>query len=116
MRLANISWRLPGRFSGCEGETVQPRLWNFYSGRPRKSAEEERAGEPRPRTSPKGQWRDGVKEEKNVERRLDRGVLETRGGALVWRRTEEGPFDGSSCSRGALGDAQKVSEKNLLTL
>lgn len=50
-----------------------------------------------------------------MERRLDGGVPETQGGALVWRRTEERPFDGSSCSRGALGDAQ-VSVKHLLTL
>lgn len=83
----------------------------FHSRRPRKSAEEERAGEPQPHTSPKGQRSDGEKEEKNVERRLDGRVLETEGGVLVWRRTEERPFDANSCSRGALGDAQKVSVK-----
>lgn len=54
--------------------------------------------------------------EKNVARRLDGRVLETQGGALVWRRTEERPLDGNSGGRGALGDAQKVSVKRLLTL
>lgn len=88
----------------------------FHSIRPRKSAEEEQAGEPQPHTSPKGQRSDEAKEEKNVERRLDGRVPETQGGALVWRRTEERPFDGNSCSRGALGGAQKVSVKRLLTL